>query len=162
MINQTLALDQSSYRSEVTAAIATNPDVIFTEADPQTDAAYLSQLQQLHGLIPVIGTEPTAQPPWAQAVARVGATGVAIELRLAKAVPLVAEAARVGVADDEAGDAANDREGVRLLAGQAAGIDRVEIRARMQASVADRTAQPCEQGTLHVGAPWKADIRDEG
>jgi len=68
VINQTLALDQSSYRSEVTAAIATNPDVIFTEADPQTDAAYLSQLQQLHGLIPVIGTEPTAQPPWAQAV----------------------------------------------------------------------------------------------
>jgi ABC-type branched-subunit amino acid transport system substrate-binding protein len=75
VINQTLALDQSSYRSEVTAAIATNPDVIFTEADPQTDAAYLSQLQQLHGLIPVIGTEPTAQPPWAQAVG--GAIGKA-------------------------------------------------------------------------------------
>jgi len=42
--------------------------VIFTEADPQTDAAYLSQLQQLHGLIPVVGTEPTVQPPWAKAV----------------------------------------------------------------------------------------------
>jgi branched-chain amino acid transport system substrate-binding protein len=68
VINQQLALDQSSYRTEVEALIAANPDVIFTEADPQTDAAYLSQLQQLHGLIPVIGTQPTVQPPWAQAV----------------------------------------------------------------------------------------------
>jgi ABC-type branched-subunit amino acid transport system substrate-binding protein len=68
VLNQTLALDQSSYRSEVEALIAAKPDVIFTEADPQTDAAYLSQLQQLHGLIPVVGTQPTVQPPWAQAV----------------------------------------------------------------------------------------------
>jgi branched-chain amino acid transport system substrate-binding protein len=75
VLNQTLALDQSSYRSEVEALIAANPDVIFTEADPQTDAAYLSQLQQLHGLIPVVGTQPTVQPPWAQAVS--GAIGKA-------------------------------------------------------------------------------------
>src|SRR5207302_4297978 len=68
VLNQSLALDQSSYRSEVQAAVAANPDVIFTEADPQTDAAYLSQLQQLHGLIPVVGTEPTIQPPWIKAV----------------------------------------------------------------------------------------------
>ncbi len=73
VLNQTLALDQSSYRSEVEALISANPDVIFTEADPQTDAAYLSQLQQLHGLIPVIGTQPTVQPPWGQAVG--GAVG---------------------------------------------------------------------------------------
>jgi ABC-type branched-subunit amino acid transport system substrate-binding protein len=67
--NQQLALDQSSYRSEVEAAIAANPDVIFTEADPQTDAAFLSQWQQLKGsLIPVVGTQPTVQPPWAAAV----------------------------------------------------------------------------------------------
>jgi branched-chain amino acid transport system substrate-binding protein len=74
VINQQLALDQSSYRTEVEAAIAANPDVIFTEADPQTDAAYLSQWQQLKGsLIPVIGTQPTVQPPWAVAVS--GAIG---------------------------------------------------------------------------------------
>jgi ABC-type branched-subunit amino acid transport system substrate-binding protein len=73
--NQTLTLDQSSYRTEVTALVAANPDVIFTEADPQTDAAYLSQLQQLHGLIPVVGTQPTVQPPWAAAVG--GAIGKA-------------------------------------------------------------------------------------
>ena len=75
VLNQSLALDQSSYRSEVQAAVAANPDVIFTEADPQTDAAYLSQLQQLHGLIPVVGTEPTIQPAWIKAVG--GAIGKA-------------------------------------------------------------------------------------
>jgi ABC-type branched-subunit amino acid transport system substrate-binding protein len=75
VINQTLTLDQSSYRTEVTALVAANPDVLFTEADPQTDAAYLSQLQQLHGLIPVIGTQPTVQPPWIKAVG--GAIGKA-------------------------------------------------------------------------------------
>ncbi len=68
VLNQTLALDQSSYRSEVQSLIAANPDVIFTEADPQTDAAYLSQLQAQHGLISVVGTQPTVQPPWAKAV----------------------------------------------------------------------------------------------
>jgi ABC-type branched-subunit amino acid transport system substrate-binding protein len=68
VLNQSLALDRSSYRTEVQALIAANPDVIFTEADPQTDAAYFSQLQQLHSLIPVIGTQPTVQPPWAKAV----------------------------------------------------------------------------------------------
>jgi ABC-type branched-subunit amino acid transport system substrate-binding protein len=73
VINQTLTLDQSSYRTEVSALVAANPDVIFTEADPQTDAAYLSQLQQLHGMIPVVGTQPTVQPPWIKAVS--GAIG---------------------------------------------------------------------------------------
>jgi len=73
VLNQQLALDQSSYRSEVEAAIAAKPDVIFTEADPQTDAAVLSQLQQLGKLIPVVGTQPTVQPPWATAVS--GAIG---------------------------------------------------------------------------------------
>jgi ABC-type branched-subunit amino acid transport system substrate-binding protein len=75
VLNQSLALDRSSYHTEVQALIAANPDVIFTEADPQTNAAYLSQLQKLHSLIPVIGTQPTVQPPWGKAVA--GAIGKA-------------------------------------------------------------------------------------
>jgi branched-chain amino acid transport system substrate-binding protein len=75
VINQSLALDRVSYRTEVQALIAAKPDVIFTEADPQTDAAYLSQLQQLRSLIPVIGTQATVQPPWGKAVS--GAIGKA-------------------------------------------------------------------------------------
>ncbi len=68
VINQQVALDKSSYRTEVEQVIAANPDVMFTEADPQTDAAILSEMQQLHGLIPVIGTQPTLQPNWPAAV----------------------------------------------------------------------------------------------
>jgi branched-chain amino acid transport system substrate-binding protein len=75
VINQSLALDRVSYRTEVLALIAARPDVIFTEADPQTDAAYLSQLQKLRSLIPVIGTQATVQAPWGKAV--VGAIGKA-------------------------------------------------------------------------------------
>ncbi len=66
--NQKLALDQSSYRTEIEQMLATNPQVIFTEVDPQTAATFLSELQQLHGLIPVIGTEVTLQAPWLKAV----------------------------------------------------------------------------------------------
>jgi branched-chain amino acid transport system substrate-binding protein len=68
VINQSLALDRVSYRTEVQALIAANPDVIFTEADPKTDATYLSQLHQLHPLIPVIGPQTTVQPDWGKAV----------------------------------------------------------------------------------------------
>jgi neutral amino acid transport system substrate-binding protein len=68
VLNQSLALDRTSYLTEVKTLIAANPDVIFTEADPQTDAAYLKQLKQLHSLIPVVGTEPTVQPQWGKAV----------------------------------------------------------------------------------------------
>ena len=66
--NQKIALDQSSYRTEVTKMLAAKPQVIFTEADPQTDATFLSELKQLHGLIPVIGTETTLQAGWLKAV----------------------------------------------------------------------------------------------
>lgn len=73
--NQKLALDQSSYRTEVEQMLATHPQVIFTEADPQTDATFLSELKQLHGMLPVIGTETTLQGAWLKAVS--GAIGAA-------------------------------------------------------------------------------------
>lgn len=73
--NQKLALDQSSYRTEVTKMLAAKPQVIFTEADPQTDATFLSELKQLHGMLPVVGTETTLQANWLKAVG--GAIGSA-------------------------------------------------------------------------------------
>jgi len=63
-----LALDQTSYRTEIESMLAGHPQVIFTEVDPQTGATFLSELQQLHGLIPVIGTEVSLQAPWLNAV----------------------------------------------------------------------------------------------
>src|SRR6266851_4648416 len=76
--NKPFALDQSSYRSEIENMLAGHPQVIFTEVDPQTGATVLSELQQLHGLIPVIGTEVTLQAPWLKAVSgAVGASAMA-------------------------------------------------------------------------------------
>ncbi|HEY6275358.1 MAG TPA: ABC transporter substrate-binding protein [Streptosporangiaceae bacterium] len=66
--NKPFALDQSSYRAEIENILAAHPQVIFTEVDPQTAATFLSELQQLHGLLPVIGTEVSLQAPWLKAV----------------------------------------------------------------------------------------------
>jgi ABC-type branched-subunit amino acid transport system substrate-binding protein len=77
--NKPFALGQSSYRTEIENIIADHPQVIFTEVDPQTGATFLSELQQLHGLIPVIGTEVTLQAPWLKAVS--GAIGASAMTR---------------------------------------------------------------------------------
>ena len=75
--NKPFALDQSSYRTEIENVLAAHPQVIFTEVDPQTGSTFLSELQQLHGLIPVIGTEVTLQAPWLKAVnGAIGATAM--------------------------------------------------------------------------------------
>jgi len=76
--NKPVALDQSSYRTEIENMLAGHPQVIFTEVDPQTGATLLSELQQLHGLIPVIGTEVSLQAPWLKAVSNaIGAGAMA-------------------------------------------------------------------------------------
>ena len=69
VINQKIALGQSSYQPEVEQLIAAKPQVIFTEASPQANATYLAELQQLGHLIPVIGTDVTIQPSWLNAMA---------------------------------------------------------------------------------------------
>jgi branched-chain amino acid transport system substrate-binding protein len=74
-----LALDQSSYRTEIENMLAARPQVIFTEVDPQTGATFLSELQQLHKLLPVVGTEVILQAPWLKAVS--GAIGAAAMAR---------------------------------------------------------------------------------
>ncbi len=66
-INQTLTIGQSSYRSEASQVIAANPDIIFTETDPQTAATFFGQLKQLHGVYPFISTGAQATQ-WIQAV----------------------------------------------------------------------------------------------
>jgi ABC-type branched-subunit amino acid transport system substrate-binding protein len=70
--NQSIALDQPSYRTEVASMLAAHPQVIFTEEDPATAATYLSEVAQLNGgkLIPVVGTETTLEASWVQAVVR--------------------------------------------------------------------------------------------
>ena len=71
--NQTLAIDQSSYRSEVEKLSSAHPQAIISEADPQTSATYFSELSQL-GSIPFLITDPVSQEPnWRSAMA--GAIG---------------------------------------------------------------------------------------
>jgi branched-chain amino acid transport system substrate-binding protein len=73
--NQTLAVGQSSYRSEATAMGAAKPQVIITEADPQTSATFFSELSQV-GQVPKMITDPVSQEPnWRKAMG--GAIGSA-------------------------------------------------------------------------------------
>jgi ABC-type branched-subunit amino acid transport system substrate-binding protein len=66
--NQTLAIGQPSYRSEVQQLSSGNPQAIITEADPQTSATYFAELSQL-GRVPVLITDPVSQEPtWRTAV----------------------------------------------------------------------------------------------
>ena len=71
--NQTLAVGQTSYRSEAQAMSTAKPQVIVSEADPQTSATYFSELSQL-GNVPAMITDPVSQEPsWRKAM--VGAIG---------------------------------------------------------------------------------------
>jgi len=75
VINEKLVPGQSSYRTEVEQLLSANPQVIFTEADPQTSATFFSELRQLGRLLPIIGTDTTLEGPWKKAVG--GAIGAA-------------------------------------------------------------------------------------
>jgi len=83
--SEQLSLDQPSYRTEVQQVIAAKPDVIFTEADPQTSATFMAELKQLGHLVPFIGTGGTIQPPWLKAVSSaIGAASMATYYRAAQ------------------------------------------------------------------------------
>jgi branched-chain amino acid transport system substrate-binding protein len=68
--NLQIVPDQSSYQVEAANVLAKHPQVIFTEADAQTDATFLKAFQSLNGgnLIPIIGTAPTITADWEKAV----------------------------------------------------------------------------------------------
>jgi ABC-type branched-subunit amino acid transport system substrate-binding protein len=66
--SQTLAVGQSSYRSEATAMGSAKPQAIVTEADPQTSATFFSELSQI-GQVPKLITDPVSQEPnWRKAM----------------------------------------------------------------------------------------------
>lgn len=61
-----------SYQSVAARVAAAHPQVIFTEADPQTDATFFKELAQLNNgkVIPIVGTQPTYTPQWQSAVGK--------------------------------------------------------------------------------------------
>lgn len=67
--NVQLAPDQSSYRSEIEKIIASKPDVVYTQMDPQTAGTFVSEWEQLGGgNIPFIGSDVTAAADFQKAV----------------------------------------------------------------------------------------------
>ncbi|HLX77825.1 MAG TPA: ABC transporter substrate-binding protein [Acidimicrobiales bacterium] len=75
--NLSIALDATSYRTEIESMLSKHPQVIFTEEDPATAATFLSELESLNHnkLLPIVGSEVTLESNWIQAVSHaVGST----------------------------------------------------------------------------------------
>jgi ABC-type branched-subunit amino acid transport system substrate-binding protein len=61
--------DQTSYLSQVRAALSTHPQVIFTQEDPQTAAVLFREFKQLGGQsIPWVGTDVTSGSDYLKAI----------------------------------------------------------------------------------------------
>jgi branched-chain amino acid transport system substrate-binding protein len=73
VINEPVQEGKASYAAEADAMVRARPDVIFTEIDPPSGAAFLSEFVKQHALVPIVGTQATAQPDWLLAVS--GAIG---------------------------------------------------------------------------------------
>lgn len=69
VLNQTVAPDQSSYQTEVSALASAKVQALVGEMDPQTASTYLTELQQQKGsLFPFVSTQVATQPGWLPAV----------------------------------------------------------------------------------------------
>ena len=67
--NETVVPDQSSYSSDVTAAFAKHPQVVFAAFDQQTATTVFSDMRQLGDLnVPVVGEDVLGSPGYAKAM----------------------------------------------------------------------------------------------
>lgn len=67
--NETLVPDQSSYSSEITAAFAKHPQVVFAAFDQQTATTVFADMRQLGDLnVPVVGEDVLGSPGYAKAM----------------------------------------------------------------------------------------------
>ncbi|HLI39531.1 MAG TPA: ABC transporter substrate-binding protein [Streptosporangiaceae bacterium] len=79
--NETIVPDQSSYSSEITAAFARHPQVIFAAFDPQTATTLFSDMRQLGDLkVPVIGEDVLGSPAYAKAMGQPQASKLLFEV----------------------------------------------------------------------------------
>ncbi|MGH7761911.1 MAG: ABC transporter substrate-binding protein [Candidatus Dormibacteraceae bacterium] len=66
---ENLALHQSSYRTEVAKAFATNPDVVFVKTDPQTGSTLFANMKELgHLNIPMVSDDTGNTVDYAKAM----------------------------------------------------------------------------------------------
>ena len=69
VIDKTVAPGQTSYRTTVQQIIAAQPDVIFTQLDPQTAAVMFQNFKELNNLaIPIVGTDVTSGNDYLKAI----------------------------------------------------------------------------------------------
>ncbi len=87
--NQQILADQSSYRSQVASLIASHPQAIITETDPQSAGTYFSELAQAGGLVPMIVTGEASYTAWQAAIKQ--AIGQSQMQKLVSAVWAVAD-----------------------------------------------------------------------
>jgi ABC-type branched-subunit amino acid transport system substrate-binding protein len=67
--DETITPDQPSYHAQVSAALSTHPQVIFSESDPQTAATFWSEaVQQQSNLPPIIGDTADTYSTFTKAV----------------------------------------------------------------------------------------------
>jgi ABC-type branched-subunit amino acid transport system substrate-binding protein len=66
--NVDLTPSQSSYSSEAVRIENAHPDVIFTQMEPTTGSVMVTALEQLGGLVPMIGTDQTAGADFYRAI----------------------------------------------------------------------------------------------
>lgn len=59
VVNEAIALDQTTYETEVQKILAAHPQVIVTESDPQTAGVLLGTLKQAGWTGPIVGTSGT-------------------------------------------------------------------------------------------------------
>lgn len=87
VFNDSLNLDQPSYRSDVSKMLATHPDVILTATDAQTAATFFSELKQAAGglNIPVFGSQDIDSASYIDAVKK--AVGLSDLEKVLYAVP---------------------------------------------------------------------------
>jgi branched-chain amino acid transport system substrate-binding protein len=65
---QTLALDQTTYETEVQSLINSHAQVMTSETDPQTAGVLFAELKQANGLIPGVLTSGTLGTSWSRAM----------------------------------------------------------------------------------------------
>lgn len=70
VLQQGLAENQTSYRSEVAQLAAAKPQVVFTEASSQTSATYWTDLKQQSHLVHFVGTDGTTSSVWGAPVSK--------------------------------------------------------------------------------------------
>jgi ABC-type branched-subunit amino acid transport system substrate-binding protein len=74
-VNEAIALDSTSYETEIQRMLGAHPDVMATEEDPQSAGVFFKELQQAGGLLPIVGTSGTLGTDYNKAaIAALGAS----------------------------------------------------------------------------------------